>query len=129
MALITLREVEMTRPIRRRRDAEPREGVEKYGDTVFADSTNKKYPIDTPGRIRAAWAYIHQPRNAAKYTASERRTIMGRIRKAAKSRRLSLPDPEEFMELMARVRRKKTEQAERTEKAAKAKRSLPGTTR
>jgi hypothetical protein len=129
MALITLREVEMTRPIRRRRDAEPQEGVEKYGDTVFADSTNKKYPIDTPGRIRAAWAYIHQPRNAAKYTASERRTIMGRIRKAAKARRLSLPDPEEFMELMARVRRKKTEQAERTEKAAKVKRSLPGTTR
>lgn len=107
----------MTRPIRRRRDAEPREGVEKYGDTVFADSTNKKYPIDTPGRIRAAWAYIHQPRNAAKYSASERRIILGRIRKAAKARRLSLPDPEEFMELMARVRRKKTEKAGKAQKA------------
>jgi hypothetical protein len=114
----------MTRPIRRRRDAEPREGVEKYGNTVFADPTNKKYPIDTPGRIRAAWAYIHQPRNAAKYTASERRTIMGRIRKAAKSRRLNLPDPKEFMELMARVRRKTTEKTERTERAEKAKRSM-----
>jgi hypothetical protein len=115
----------MTRPIHRRRDAEPREGVEKYGNTVFADPTNKKYPIDTPGRIRAAWAYIHQPRNAAKYSASERSTILGRIRKAAKSRRLSLPDPEEFMELMARVRRKKTEKAS---KAAKAKRSYRGDT-
>ena len=112
----------MTRPIRRRRDAEPREGVEKYGNTVFADPTNKKYPIDTPGRIRAAWAYIHQPRNAAKYSASERSIILGRIRKAAKSRRLILPDPEEFMELMARLRRKKTE------KARKPKRSSRGDT-
>jgi hypothetical protein len=119
----------MTRPIRRRRDAEPREGVEKYGNTVFADPTNKKYPIDTPGRIRAAWAYIHQPRNAAKYSASERRTILGRIRKAAKSRRLSLPDPEEFMELMARVRRKRTEKTEKTEKTERGNRSRPGRTR
>jgi hypothetical protein len=95
----------MTRRIHRRKDTEPDTGVEKYGDTVFADPTNKKYPIDTPGRIRAAWAYIHQPRNAAKYTAAERRTIQSRIRKAAAARQVSLPDPEEFMEMMARVRK------------------------
>jgi uncharacterized protein DUF6582 len=47
--------------IRRRPDADPREGRKKYGDTVFADPTNKKYPIDTPGRIKHAWAYIHTP--------------------------------------------------------------------
>jgi hypothetical protein len=95
----------VSKRIHRRREVEPREGVEKYGDAVFADPVNKKYPIDTPGRIRAAWAYIHQPRNAAKYTASERRTLIGRIRKAARSRKVTLPDPEEFMELMARVRK------------------------
>jgi hypothetical protein len=92
--------------IKRRRDADPAEGRKKYGDTLFADPTNKKYPIDTPGRIKAAWAYIHQPSNAAKYTAGERRTIIARIRKAAKERRMTLPDPEEFLELMARVRKK-----------------------
>jgi hypothetical protein len=92
------------RRIHRREDADPGKGRRKYGDTVFADSTNKKYPIDTPGRIKAAWAYIHQPRNAAKYTAAERRTIKARIRKAAKDRKVTLPDPEEFLELMARVR-------------------------
>jgi hypothetical protein len=92
------------RRIHRRGDADPGEGRRKYGDTLFADSTNKKYPIDTPGRIKAAWAYIHQPRNAAKYTAGERRTIKARIRKAAKDRNVTLPDPEEFLELMARVR-------------------------
>jgi hypothetical protein len=94
--------------IRRRRDADPREGRRKYGDTVFADPTNRKYPIDTPGRIKAAWAYIHQPKNAAKYTAGERRTIVARIRKAARDRKVTLPDPDEFLELMARVRRKKS---------------------
>jgi hypothetical protein len=97
----------MTRRIRRRPDTDPSEGLGKYGYTVFADPTNKKYPIDTPGRIKAAWAYIHQPTNATKYTAAERRSIMSRIRKAAKLRRLKLPDPDEFIELMARVRRQK----------------------
>ncbi len=89
--------------IHRRSEIDPSEGVEKYGDARFADPTNKKYPIDTPGRIKAAWAYIHQSRNAAKYTAVERRTITSRIRKAAKARRVALPDPEEFVQLMKRL--------------------------
>ena len=92
--------------IHRRRDADPSEGRKKYGDTVFADPTNKKYPIDTPGRIKAAWAYIHQPSNARKYSAAERRIIQNRIRKAAKARKLTLPDPTEFTELLKRVRRR-----------------------
>ena len=58
----------MAKKIHRRRDADPKEGLKKYGDTTFADPVNKKYPIDTPGRIKAAWAYIHQPSNAEKYT-------------------------------------------------------------
>jgi hypothetical protein len=95
----------MPKRIHRRRDADPEEGREKYGDTVFADPTNKKYPIDTPGRIKAAWSYIHQPSNAAKYTAAERRIILGRIRKAARLRKMALPDPAEFLELLRRVRR------------------------
>lgn len=99
----------MTKRIHRRDDAHPSEGLDKYGPTIFADPTNKKYPIDTPGRIKAAWAYIHQPSNSAKYTAAERRTIMGRIRKAAKARRVELPEPDEFVELMARVRRRKSD--------------------
>ena len=94
----------MPKRIHRRRDADPSEGVEKYGNTRFADPVNKKYPIDTPGRIKAAWAYIHQPSNAAKYTAGERRTLRTRIRQAAKTRGVTLPNPDEFVKLMARVR-------------------------
>ena len=85
-------------------------GLEKYGETLFADPTNKKYPIDTPGRIKAAWAYIHQPRNAGKYTPAEVRTIKARIRKAANARRVTLPDPDEFVELLKRVRKKRREE-------------------
>jgi hypothetical protein len=94
------------RRIHRRRDADPAEGLEKYGQATFADPVNHKYPIDTPGRIKAAWAYIAQPNNAAKYTAEEVRTIKVRIRRAAKARGVELPDPDEFVELMRRVRRK-----------------------
>jgi hypothetical protein len=95
------------RKIHRRRDADPRTGLEKYGKATFADPVNKKYPIDTPGRIKAAWAYIHQPLNAGKYTDEEVRTIKIRIRRAAKARKVALPDPDEFVELMARVRKKR----------------------
>jgi hypothetical protein len=96
----------MTRKIHRRPDADPAQGIRQYGKATFADPVNKKYPIDTPGRIKAAWAYIHQPANADKYSGAEVRTIKSRIRRAAKTRRVMLPDPDEFVELMARVRKK-----------------------
>ena len=97
----------MPKKIHRRRDADPKEGLKKYGDTTFADPVNKKYPIDTPGRIKAAWAYIHQPINAEKYTREEIRTIKVRVKRAAKTRRVELPDPDEFVELMTRVRKRR----------------------
>jgi len=65
----------MPKRIHRRHDADPREGLKKYGKATFADPVNNKYPIDTPGRIKAAWAYIHQPNNAEKYTDEGARTI------------------------------------------------------
>lgn len=98
----------VAKKIHRRRDADPKEGLKKYGRTSFADPVNKKYPIDTPGRIKAAWAYIHQPSNASKYTPEEARTIKLRVRRAAKARKVALPDPDEFVELMARVRKKRS---------------------
>ena len=98
----------MSSRIHRRPDSDPGEGVRKYGRTTYADPVNKKYPIDTPGRIKAAWAYIHQPRNAGKYTAAEVRTIKSRIRAAARRRKVSLPDPDEFVALLQKVRKKRS---------------------
>jgi hypothetical protein len=96
----------MSKKIHRRSDTDPAEGMSKYGRTLFADPVNKKYPIDTPGRIKAAWSYIHQPSNARKYGAAEIRSIKERIRKAARAVKVELPDPEEFLELMKRVRKR-----------------------
>jgi hypothetical protein len=98
----------MPKKIHRRRDADPKQGLAKYGKATFADPVNNKYPIDTPGRIKAAWAYIHQPVNAAKYSGEEVRTITRRIRAAARARRVTLPDPDEFVALLDRVRKKRT---------------------
>lgn len=62
-----------------RKDVNPKEGKDKYGDVTFADETNKKYPINTPAHIRAAWNYINKPKNAAKYDAKDLKTIKSKI--------------------------------------------------
>jgi hypothetical protein len=97
----------MPKKIHHRRDADPRVGLENYGHATFADPVNNKYPINTPGRIKAAWAYIHQPGNSGKYSDEEVRTIKLRIRRAAEARKVALPDPDEFVALMDRVRKRR----------------------
>lgn len=92
--------------IHRRPDVDPTAGKKKYGDVAFADPVNRKYPVNTPGRIRAAWAYVHTRSNAANYTAVELRAIKRRIRAAARARELALPDPEEHLQLLSRVRKR-----------------------
>ena len=39
----------------------------QYGNVAYADPKNSKYPINSAARVRAAWAYICMPRNAAEY--------------------------------------------------------------
>lgn len=51
--------------------ADKKRAVGEYGDVKYADETNKKYPIDTEEHIRAAWNYIGQEKNQAKYSSSE----------------------------------------------------------
>jgi hypothetical protein len=74
----------MSPKIERRDDASPKEGLREYGDVEFADSTNKKYSIDSPEHVRAAWSYINHKDNAAKYDADEVTTIKNRIKQVAK---------------------------------------------
>lgn len=78
--------------IERRKDVNPERGEHEYGDVEFADPVNKKYPIDTPTHIRAAWSYINHPDNAARYDASDVKTIKGRIERAAKQHDIEI-DP------------------------------------
>lgn len=78
--------------IRRREDADPEEGIRKYGSVEFADPVNNKYPIDTAEHVRAAWARIHIPRNAMFYAVTEIETIKTRIVAAAKRFGVKLSD-------------------------------------
>lgn len=78
--------------IDRRDDVNPAEGERKYGDVDFADRTNKKYPIDTPEHVRAAWNYINHKDNAAKYDADEVKVIKERIKKAATKHDVTIED-------------------------------------
>lgn len=55
-----------------------------YGDVAYADPKNGKYPIDTKEHTKAAWDYIHMPKNADEYNAAELIEIKARIREAAK---------------------------------------------
>jgi hypothetical protein len=61
---------------------------EPYGDVKYADpgyrDSKKRYPIDTPEHIRAAWAYINVPKNASEYDDDQLELIKGRIKAAAK---------------------------------------------
>ena len=85
----------MGEEIARRADADPREGARKYGDVLFADPVNHKYPIDSWGHVRAAWKYIHEERNAAKYSVDDLNTMKERIRQAAEQYKVRLlPDGE-----------------------------------
>lgn len=53
-----------------------------YADPGYQDDGVKRYPIDTEEHIRAAWSYINQSDNAAKYTSQELRRVKARIQRA-----------------------------------------------
>lgn len=72
--------------IEEREDVSPKEGEKKYGKVKFADSKNKKYPIDTEEHIRAAWNYINKEKNAEKYSDKDLGTIKSKILAAWKDK-------------------------------------------
>ena len=86
-------------------DAEPSVEVEKSADPVaeleaalekakaakddgveYADPKNKKYPLDTAKRIKAAWSYIHMPKNQKDYSDAEVKAIEAKIVAAWKAK-------------------------------------------
>jgi len=50
-----------------------------YADPGYQADGGKRYPLDSQRHIRAAWAFIHMPSNAAPYTAGELQQIKSRI--------------------------------------------------
>lgn len=72
--------------MKKRDDVYPNRGLNKYGNVKFADSVNKKYPIDTIEHIKAAWSYFHMPRDYQKYSNEDRKIIKNKIIKAWKEK-------------------------------------------
>ena len=70
----------------KREDVYPNRVKNKYGSVEFADPVNNKYPIDTEEHIRAAWSYIHMPRDYEKYDAKDLQIIEKRIVRAWKEK-------------------------------------------
>ena len=68
---------------------------EPYGDVKYADpgyNGEKKYPIDTPEHIRAAWSYINMPKNAGFYKPDQLAQIKARIKAAAAKAGIQIND-------------------------------------
>jgi hypothetical protein len=60
-----------------------------YGNVTYADpgyqkDKQKRYPLDTKSRAKAAWSYINQADNAKLYTSTQLKRIKARIVKALK---------------------------------------------
>lgn len=70
--------------------------AEPYGDVEYADpgyrDNKKRYPINTPDHIRAAWAYVNVAKNAAFYTAEQLKAIKDKIKSAAKKMGIEISD-------------------------------------
>jgi phage head maturation protease len=54
-------------------------GEVEYADPGYQEDKKKRYPIDGEKHIRAAWNYIHKPKNAGKYSADEVNRIKAKI--------------------------------------------------
>ena len=70
--------------ITEREDVSPEEGAKKYGNVTFADTKNKKYPLDTPKHVRSAASYFGMPKNRSEYSKEDQAIIDRRIRAAKK---------------------------------------------
>ena len=62
---------------------------ESYGDVSYADPGYqkdgvKRYPLDTEAHVRAAWSYIHMPKNQRYYSKAQLKNIMDKIISAGK---------------------------------------------
>lgn len=83
---VKIEDVERQEEVAPRPDVNPKEGEKKYGSVKFADTKNKKYPIDTEKHIRAAYSYINMPKNAGKYSSEDVAAIKAKIVAAWKSK-------------------------------------------
>ncbi len=57
-----------------------------FADPGYQDDKKPRYKLNTESQIRAAWSYIHMPKNRKFYTATQLSSIEGKITSAWKSK-------------------------------------------
>ena len=75
---------ELETRIAKRPDVSSKEGEEKYGDVDFADEKNKKYPLSSAEKVKAAASYWGMPKNKAEYSEADQKIISAKIAAAEK---------------------------------------------
>lgn len=68
-----------------------------YGDVTYADpgyqsDGKKRYPVDNPAHIRAAWSYINQGDNSSAYNSVQLSAIKNKIKAAAAKAGIQIAD-------------------------------------
>lgn len=63
-----------------------------YADPGYQADKKKRYALDTATQVRAAWSYINQKANAAKYSAAQVASIKGKIKAAAARFHITISD-------------------------------------
>ncbi len=70
-------------------------GDVSYADPGYEDDKKKRYPLDSEEHCRAAWSYINQDKNAAKYSPEQLAKIKARIKSAGKKYGIEFADDAE----------------------------------
>jgi len=60
-------------------------GSKVYADPGYQADGKQRYDLTTKALAKAAWSYVNQKDNAAKYTAAQLKRVKGRIMKALKA--------------------------------------------
>lgn len=63
-----------------------------YADPGYQADKKKRYPLDSEEHCRAAWSYINQEKNAAKYSPEHLAAIKGRIKAAGQKYGIEFAD-------------------------------------
>jgi HK97 family phage prohead protease len=63
-----------------------------YADPGYQADGKKRYPLDSEEHCRAAWSYVNQERNAAKYSPEQLARIKARIKAAGKKYGIDFAD-------------------------------------
>lgn len=79
----------------------------KYADPGYQKDGRKRYALDNEKEVRAAWSYINQAKNAAKYQPDQLKRVKARIKRAMKKLGITIgadnPEGGTGMDLTAEV--------------------------